>query len=227
MLPEDIPILNIDHHTSNNFFGTVNWTEDAISSAGEMLYNMLKMSGAPISKVMAEALYVAIITDTGRLSYSNTSPSTLDACADLMRLGADCPKIAKNLFECSSITRLRLLSKSLTTLETSPDGNISWMVVTREMYKSSGASYQDTYEFVDYAKSVAGARLAILLRDHDPDGVKISVRSDGYVNAHRLCSAFGGGGHECAAGAVLVTNLDEAKTKVFSIVKRMLEHPGR
>jgi phosphoesterase RecJ-like protein len=165
LLPSSLPILNIDHHVSNVDFGTLNWTTDAVSSVGEMLYVILSARNVPITPSLAEALYVAILTDTGRLCYRNTRPETLEACARLLRHGVDCANVFRNLFEDSSRQRLHLLSRALNTLGTALDDRVSWMSVTRDMYDNTETDFEDTYEFIDIVKSVTGTKVALLFRD--------------------------------------------------------------
>lgn len=223
MLPEGTPILNIDHHTSITAFGTVNWICDAVSAAGEMVYNIIKASGKPFTETISEGLYVAIVTDTGRLCYRNTRAATLEACADLVKKGVDPTAIFMNLFERSSRGRLDLLALALSTLESAFDDQVSSMMITEGMYSQTQTSHQDTYEFIDMVQSIAGTRVALLFRELQDDKVKLSVRSDGSVSADELCRVFGGGGHPCAAGAVVTGDLTRAREKVLAALEQLLE----
>ncbi len=220
-LPDGLPVLNIDHHVSNSEFGTVNWIADAVSSVGEMLYVILKERDVPFTPSISEALYVAILTDTGRLCYRNTRPETLEACADLLRHGVNCANVFRNLFEDSTRQRLHLLSRALDTLGTALDDRVSWMSVTHDMCATTTTDFDDTYEFIDIVKSVTGTKVALLLRDTDGARVKLSVRSDGTVSAHELCNSFGGGGHRCAAGAVIPGTIDPVRKQVIDKLESM------
>lgn len=220
-LPPRLPVLNIDHHVSNSEFGTVNWTTDTVSSVGEMLYVILGARGVPLTSSIAEALYVAILTDTGRLCYRNTRPETLEACADLLRHGVNCANVFRNLFEDSTRQRLHLLSRALDTLGTALDDRVSWMSVTRDMYDTTTTDFEDTYEFIDIVKSVTGTKVALLFRDADGTRVKLSVRSDGTVSAHELCNSFGGGGHRCAAGAIIEGKIEPVRQQVIDKLESM------
>lgn len=225
-LPESIPILNIDHHISNTNFGTVNWNSNVLSSTGEMLYNIFRLSGTPLSPAVSEALYVAIVTDTGRFCYRNTRPETLEAAAQLLRNGVDSTVIFHHVYETGTHNRLRLLTRALSTVETAFDDRVSWMTITQDMYEQTNSFSNDTYEFIDLLTSVGRTVAAILFRELDDGQTKISVRTDGSVNAHELCRNFGGGGHRCAAGTIHDGDLDEAVKDVLKVLGPMLESPG-
>lgn len=225
-LGDDIPILNIDHHTSNSGFGSVAWNTTDVSSVGEMLYNMLVASQVVFSEVISEALYVAIVTDTGRFSYRNTTARTLDACADLLRHGVECTAVYEKIYERGTHNRLQLLSRTLPTVETAFDGRVAWMSITQEMYQETGTLMHDSYEFIDLLKSVAGTSVALLLRELEDGRIKMSARSDGSVSAHHLCAKFGGGGHACAAGAMMNGSLQGVVEDVLSVLGKMVERGG-
>jgi phosphoesterase RecJ-like protein len=191
-----------------------------------MLYVIFKARQIHLTPSLAEALYVAILTDTGRLCYRNTRPETLEACAHLLRQGVNCANVFRNLFEDSSRQRLHLLSSALNTLGTALDDRVSWMSVTCDMYDKTDTDFEDTYEFIDIVKSVTGTKVALLFRDADGSKVKLSVRSDGSVSAHQLCNAFGGGGHRCAAGAVIDGPIDPVRTQVIDKLESMFEESG-
>ncbi len=220
-LPDDIPTLNIDHHTSNPGFGTFTWNTSVLSSVGEMTYNIIKASPVALTEVIAEALYVAIVTDTGRFSYRNTRPETLEVCAELLRCGVECASVYENIYESGTHDRLQLLARTLATVETAFDASVSWMVVTQDMYEETGTLMHDSYEFIDLLKSVAGTTVALLFRELEDGRIKMSVRSDGSLSAHDLCAAFGGGGHRCAAGSIMKGDMQGVIDDVVLVLKKM------
>lgn len=225
-LDDDIPILNIDHHTSNSGFGTVAWNTVALSSVGEMVYNILKKTSVDFTEVIAEALYVAIVTDTGRFSYRNTRPKTLEVCADLLKYGVECATVYENIYENGTHTRLQLLARTLSTVETAFDASVSWMSITQDMYEETGTLMHDSYEFIDLLKAVAGTKVALLFRELEDGRIKMSVRSDGVLSAHELCARFGGGGHRCAAGSIMKGDLLGVVEDVIKALKEMLGSSG-
>lgn len=220
-LPGDIPILNIDHHTSNPGFGMFTWNTTVLSSVGEMVYNIIKASHVALTEVIAEALYVAIVTDTGRFSYRNTRPETLEACADLLRYGIECASVYENIYENGTHNRLQLLACTLATVETAFDASVSWMVITQDMYEETDTLMHDSYEFIDLLKSVAGTTVALLFRELEDGRIKMSVRSNGSLSAHDLCAEFGGGGHRCAAGSIMKGDLRGVIDDVIVVLRKM------
>lgn len=225
-LPDNIPTLNIDHHTSNSGFGTVAWNTVALSSVGEMIYVIIKESPVAFSEMIAEALYVAIVTDTGRFSYRNTRPETLEACADLLKYGVECTTVYENIYENGTHNRLQLLARTLATVETAFGASVSWMSITQDMYEETETLMHDSYEFIDLLKSVAGTTIAILFRELEDGRIKMSVRSEGTLSAHELCAKFGGGGHRCAAGTIIKGDLRSVIEDVIAELKEMLESSG-
>ena len=221
-LPDDIPILNIDHHTSNPGFGTVSWNTAALSSVGEMTYVIIKASSVAFTETIAEALYVAIVTDTGRFSYRNTRPETLEVCAYLLRRGVECTSVYEKIYESGTHSRLQLLARTLATVETAFDARVSWMSITQDMYEETGTLMHDSYEFIDLLKAVAGTMVALLFRELEDGRIKMSVRSDGTLSAHELCAKFGGGGHRCAAGSIMRGDLPGVIEDVVAELKNML-----
>ncbi len=221
-LPPWIPVLNIDHHASNSGIGGVNWVDTTASSTGELCYRMFRYGNVPVTRNMAEALYIAMVTDTGRFSFSNTRPETLEACAELLRIGVDTDSVNKYLFEQSSMARLKLLAMAIESLRTEVGGLVTVMTVTASMMRQTNTSLQDTYEFIDVANSVKGTRVALLFRELEAGRVRLSMRTDGTVDANAVCRHFDGGGHTRAAAATIRGDIRAVQERVLSYVRRLL-----
>lgn len=222
-LREGTPILNLDHHTSNRNFGTTNWNDTAVSCVGQMLYDIFTLSDRPISRSMAECIYVSIVTDTGRFCYRNTTARTLEIASRLIGLGVNCATICQNVFESGSHPRLRFLARALSTIETTRDEEVCWLTLTQEMYEQTGAMLDDSYEFIDLLKSVRGTRLAMIFREMEDGRTKVSVRTNASISGDELCGHFGGGGHRCAAGAIVDMQIDAVIRDVLKVADRLLE----
>ncbi len=223
---EDVDIVNIDHHTSNDFFGTVNWVDPGASSVGEMVYRIVKKLNVPVGGDMAGAIYAAILTDTGMFNYNNTSCSTHNIAGELIETGLDPKKIHREIYERKSESEVRLLGMVLSGLKVEKSGKVAHISLTREMLKTEGVVKILTDEFINYPRSLSGVEVAIFFRENGGGSgdINVSFRSQGGVDVDKVAAKFGGGGHPRAAGC-LIRNagpLGEVKKKVIAEVNRFL-----
>ena len=214
--PRESVVVNVDHHAGNTRFGEVNWVDPGASSAGEMVYRLLRHGGFPLSKLVATNLYAAIQTDTGSFQYSNTTPQALRAAADLVECGAAVEQIATGLYENHDAREWRLLSEVLATIQVSGDGRLAWIEVTIDAQQRVGIGLEATEGFINYVRAVGGVQIAAAFKEVSPTEVKVSLRSRGLVDVARLAEAFGGGGHRNAAGCTLHLPLATAKARILA-----------
>lgn len=220
-------IVNIDHHYSNTKWGNVNWADERVSSVGEMLYNFFRANHLEITKEIAVCLYTAILTDTGRFCFENTHESTFEAAADLIKRGVDAADVSRKIYRAEQPGVVRLKSLSMATLQTAAGGKVAMMHVTDDMHRATGTNYPDTQDFVDIPKSIAGVEVGILFRQIDHDGkTRVSLRTEGGVNADKLAAEFGGGGHRRAAGCTYDGGIEDARKAVLAAVLRHLKEAG-
>jgi bifunctional oligoribonuclease and PAP phosphatase NrnA len=195
-------ILNIDHHHDNTRFGTLNHVDPTASCTAEMVWDLMKGLGVQATQPIAEALYVGVVTDTGRFMYENTSSRAHEMAAELIDGGIDVHAIYRRLYEGIPQGKLELLARGLT--------NVTLTHLTREDYQSTGADESYSEGVVDHLRSVEGTAVAGLVRDLLADGDsqrKVSLRAtDDRVDVSRIARAQGGGGHRRAAG--FSTDLD-------------------
>ncbi|MEW5722214.1 MAG: DHH family phosphoesterase [Thermodesulfobacteriota bacterium] len=195
------PVLAvIDHHPGLGALPGYALVDTRVSSAGELVFYLLEALGARLTPDMAANLFVAVSTDTGSFSFSNTTPECLAVSAELVRSGARPWELTRRLYMGRPRRRLELLGLALKNLEFFDGGRIGAMTVTSEMMAATGTDSYDTDGFVEYPRSVAGVELAILFREIGPASCQVSLRSLGRVNAAELAQTFGGGGHAQAAG---------------------------
>ena len=208
--------LSIDHHESNPRFCDVNFVVDDASSTGELVWNLLQAAGWPVSRKMAEALWVAITTDTGRFSYSCTHPSTLECAAALLRLGVRFAYLNDEVFCKAEANALRLKARAYASLELWFGGAAATISLDAEDYAACGCAKADSEDFVDIPRAVRGARMAIFFYRSRPDETQthLSIRSCGQDSAADFAALFCGGGHRAAAGATLDCGVTEAKASV-------------
>ena len=193
-------LINIDHHETNDHFGTLNLVEPESSSTGELVFRLIQAANLPLGPDVAGNLFAAIQGDTGSFRYANTTATALRMAADLVEKGADPWDISRKVMDNYSLPRLRLLKMALGTLQFRHQGDIAILTLTRNMFQEAKAQEVDSERFVDYPRFVRGVELGVLIRETGEDEYKFSLRSNNRLNAARLASRFGGGGHARAAG---------------------------
>jgi len=202
---DGLHILNIDHHHDNTRFGTVNLVCPSASSTAEMVWRLSKELDVEITPGIADALYVGLVTDTGRFMYENTSPDAHRMAAELIEAGVQPHQVYRRLWEDLPFRRLQLLQRALASVERHDNGAMTIAHLTKQDYEATGALETDSEGVVDHMRAVEGTRVAVLVREllsEDREGMrKVSLRAtDGSVDVSRLARAFGGGGHPQAAG---------------------------
>ena len=205
-LQEDgLHILNIDHHHDNTRFGTVNLVRPEASCTAEIVWKLSKELEVLITPGIADALYVGLVTDTGRFMYENTSPEAHRMAAELIEAGVQPHQVYRRLWEDLPFRRLQLLQRALASVERHDNGAMTVAHLTKRDYEATGALETDSEGVVDHMRAVEGTRVAVLVREllsDDREGMrKVSLRAtDGSVDVSRVARGFGGGGHPQAAG---------------------------
>ncbi len=209
------PLINIDHHETNDFFGDLNLVDTNSSSTGELVFKLIQASALPMNHDIAENLFVAIQFDTGSFKYDNTTSTSLRIAADLMDYGIRPWQISLNISDVYSLSRLKLLEMALDTVEFHYKGKICIMTVTLDMFKKAKAHRSDGEKFVDYPRFVSGVEIAVLIRQTAKDHYKFSLRSNTGINVSDLALLFGGGGHARAAGFECSGSINLLKEKLL------------
>jgi phosphoesterase RecJ-like protein len=201
----DALILNVDHHHDNTQFGTVNHVVPEASCTAEIVWDLLRALHVPLTEQIAEALYVGLVTDTGRFMYENTGPAAHLMAADLIEAGVDVHEIYRRLYEGVPEPKLALLTRALSRAQRFDGGRLMFARLTREDFAETGAEDSYTEGIIDHLRAVEGTKVAALAREltgDDRNGAsKVSLRStDGAVDVSLVARAQGGGGHRQAAG---------------------------
>ena len=206
-----IPVINIDHHLSNTNFGRLNYVDTSASSVGEIICALAQAADMPINASAAEALWVAIVTDTGRFSYSNTSPKTMQLAAGLLETGIHTANINHAIYNAMPLRQLRLQGRALDHLETHEDGRVAMVTLSLEDYKELDCTPADAEDVVNLPRSLSGVDVAVFLYEiPDSQDTKVSLRTTDNYDASAFCQTLGGGGHARAAGCALQARLPEA-----------------
>lgn len=219
-------IINIDHHVTNNAFGELNLVRPEASSTGEILLELAVACGVELDLAIATCIYTAILSDTGRFCYANTSPRVHELAARLIALGVDPAEISREMFRSRSLAQLRLFALLVGTLQLSPDGRVAWATLSHAMCQEAGLGMIDTLDAVQIPISVRGVELGLLFREtDDPAEVKLSLRSEGTIDVAALASRFGGGGHPCASGCTLSGPLELVRDRTVRALLELVARP--
>jgi phosphoesterase RecJ-like protein len=201
----DAPIVNIDHHHDNTRFGTLNYVVAEASCTAEIVWDLMRGLDVALTPPIAEALYVGLVTDTGRFMYENTGPTAHVMAADLIRAGVDVHGIYRRLYEGMPQPKLALLTRALSRVQRFDGGRLTIARLTREDFAETGAEESFTEGIIDHLRAVEDTKVAALARElpgEDRGGAsRVSLRAtDGEVDVSLIARAQGGGGHRQAAG---------------------------
>jgi len=197
-------VLDVDHHHDNTRFGDVNLIVADASSTGEVLRDVFAELGLELTPDLAEPLYIALVTDTGRFQYANTTPKALRLAAELVEAGADIHAVFQQVYESVEFAKLKLLARALARAEVLEGGRIVVSHLLRTDFAEVGAAEPYSEGIIDYLRAVEGAELAVLIREQLNQGAhahKGSLRSSiDELDVSAIARRFGGGGHRQAAG---------------------------
>jgi bifunctional oligoribonuclease and PAP phosphatase NrnA len=220
----EVTVGCVDHHASNGSLPPGPRLVDAKACAtGELIYDLGRAVGWPLTPDAARALYVAILTDTGGFHFSNTSPRALQVAADLLGLGLDPEDIYREVYATAPEGQVRLLSEVLNTLVTEHDLGLAWVTVPPGALERHDVDPEALEGVAEFPRSIKGMRLALLFRQLANGRVKVSFRSVGDVDVAQLAQQFGGGGHKRAAGASLSGSLADVQARVLAVARETLK----
>jgi bifunctional oligoribonuclease and PAP phosphatase NrnA len=215
--------INIDHHATGVPFADVAAVRTDAAATCEILYDFFQYADEPIDRDIAECLYAGLIGDTGNFRFSNTKRKAHHIAADLIDQGVEPHTAYEHIYGSMTAGQVQLLGMVLGTLQRSDDGSVAWLKVTQAMYDATGTTTEDVDGFIDYARSIDGVK-AVALIGELPDGrIKLSFRSRHEdITVDGLAAAFGGGGHQYAAGAVQEPPIEDVERRVLAGLKDLV-----
>ena len=211
-------VLDIDHHHDNTRFGNVNLIVPNASSTGEVLRDVFAELGVELTPEIAEALYIALVTDTGRFQYSNTTPKALRLAAELVEAGADVHAIFRRVYETVQFAKLKLLARALERAQIYDGGRLVVSYLLRTDFTDIGAAEAYSEGIIDSLRAVEGADMAALIREpRDGPARRVSLRaSNDELDVSAIARKSGGGGHRQAAGF----SSDDSIEEITEFIKR-------
>lgn len=201
-------VINIDHHPGNTGYGDLTWFDSTAAALGEMIFELVQMIGAPLSREVATHIYLAILTDTGSFHYSNITPRTFaisEACLDA---GVDPVAVARNVYDSNNMGRLKLFGSVLSAMQIDPTGRIAIVYLDHEMARAAGGTYEDTEGLINLPLTVKEILAVVFFKQVEGEEYRVSMRSKGEIDIGAVAKEFGGGGHKNAAGCTVTGPID-------------------
>ena len=217
-----LPSINLDHHLENPHFGSLgNWVDPDMAATGQMVADVARAAGLPLSGGLAEGLCLSLVSDTGSFAFGNTSAAVFRLMAELLDRGLDFAGLREHMDTQWSLARSALWGRLLGKVESRCGGRLILCLIRREDMETCGAASDDLEGFVELLRRHRGSTLAATLREEAPDRCKLSARSYGGGEARALAVRFGGGGHKNAAAATIHEPVDRALEKVLAAARDM------
>ena len=213
-------IINIDHHAGNRMYGAINWYDLSAAACGEMVFDVIRALGVPLSTEIATHIYLAILTDTGSFHHSNITPRTFDICRQCVDAGVNPAVMARRVFDSNSFGKLKLIGALLDDMELVDDGRLAVMHLDDEMLQSTGSTHNDTEGLINLPLTAREIQAVVFFKIGDDDQVRVSMRSKYDVDVRQVAAAYGGGGHKNAAGFTASGKVADVKDE---IIGRMVE----
>jgi len=223
-----LPVINIDHHVSNNQFGKINHVDMMASSATELLIPIIEELGKDlIDEDIATLLLAGIVTDTGSFQNANTSPKAFASAAQLLGYGARQQEIIQHIYKTKNLTMLKLWGKVLSKIQYDPLYRIVWSTISQKDFKSTNSSEDETGDIIDELMTNApGADVVLLIKERDDGFISCSVRTTSQtIDASEIAETFNGGGHLQAAGFRIKSRDPESTEK--EIIKKVREYQAK
>ena len=212
----------IDHHPDATDFADLAVVDIDAAATAELVYDLIMAMGGKLSASMAQALYAAIVTDTGSFRFPKTRPQTHQITAELLRAGVDPAHIFSQLYQQYPLNRVRLKGRLIDSIKTEVNGQLAYYSLTKKTMKAYGVKGADLDGFASLAQEIGSVRVTVFGVENSRNRVKISLRSDGSIAINQIAAEYGGGGHPSAAGATVNGNLDQVLADVIAKVKALL-----
>ena len=220
------PRMVIDHHRTQDDLGGIHLVDTTAEAAGRLVYEAAMSLDAKLDKEMAEALFMALATDTGWFRHSNTTAKTFALAEELTRAGADPNSLYDRLYDQNPLGKLRLAGRALERLRTVFDGQAAYTEIYLADYAETGSTPPDTEDLINYPRCVEGVEVAFLLIEQPAECVKVSFRSRSAIDVDKVAEMFSGGGHRLASGATIPGSVPMVRERVLAAVRQALSPRG-
>jgi len=213
-------LINIDHHAGNRMYGAINWFDESAAACGEMVFDIIKALGVPLTEEIATHIYLAILTDTGSFHHSNITPRTFEICRQTVEAGVNPAIMARRVYDSNSFGKLKLIGALLDQMVLADHGRLAILQMDDAMLEACGCTNNDTEGIINLPLTAREIQAVVFFKTSDVDGVRVSMRSKYDVDVRMVASEFGGGGHKNAAGFTLPDRLSDIQDRVVQRLTR-------
>jgi len=212
----------IDHHITNTKFADLNIIDPEMSSTGELLFHILKSENKEINLKMAEYIYIAIITDTGKFAYDSTSVKTHNVASELIQIGIDVSRIDNEIYNSKPINVVKAYIECISNINFYHNNKLGVAKITAEIINKNNIDMNDIEGVVEFIREVNEIEVACVLKEYNIDDTKVSLRSKRDIDVAAISKKFCGGGHQKAAGFQLNKSLEESEKIIVEEFKDYL-----
>ncbi len=218
----DCPVINIDHHITNDFFGTVNHVVPNASSTAEIIYDLFESLKFQIDKKIAALLYLGIMTDTGSFRFENTTSRTHQVVSRLLKFNLPVNAFYQRLYETVLVSDLHGFTKLISKFESHFNGQVVTIKLRRKLVEKFSQEFDLRDKIFHHLRTIKGVEVVAIFTEHGKNKTRVNLRSLGKVDVARLAAAYQGGGHRRASGCVVHANLEHAQQNILSDLKKIL-----
>jgi phosphoesterase RecJ-like protein len=208
-------LINIDHHAGNRMYGALNWHDESSAACGEMVFDLIRALGVPLSIEIATHVYLAILTDTGSFHHSHITPRTFDICRQCVEAGVTPAVMARRVFDSNSFGKLKLIGALLDDMELVADGRLAILYMDDQMLAATGSTNNDTEGLINLPLTAREIQAVVFFKATGKGDVRVSMRSKYDVDVRQVASEFGGGGHKNAAGFTVTGELRDVRAGII------------
>lgn len=219
---EKLFVINIDHHPGNAMYGAINWFDESTAACGEMVFDVIEALGVTLTPDIATHIYIAIMTDTGGFHFGHMTPRTFEVSRRCVAAGAKPEVIARAVYDCSPLGKLRLMGAVLHGLELEAGGRLALTHMSLKMLADCGATPEDSDGLINIPLTVKDIEAVAFFKEMAAGDYRISMRSKADVDVNRVAKAFGGGGHKNAAGCSMTGSYADVRARLLAELARAL-----
>ena len=216
-------VINIDHHPGNTGYGQINWFDASAAACAEMVFDLVRALGVPLSREIATHIYLAVLTDTGSFHYSSISPRTFDICRQAIEAGVDPVLVSRQVFDTNTIGRLKLFGTVMQGMALDGTGRIAVLYLDRTIAGATGGEYDDTDGLINQPLTVKDIQAVVFFKHVDGDQYRVSLRSKGDIDIGAIAKTYGGGGHKNASGCTATGGIDALRDAFVEHIERAID----
>ena len=217
-------LINIDHHAGNKLYGVLNWHDESAAACGEMVFDVIRELGVPLTPEIATHIYLAILTDTGSFHHSNITPRTFDICRQAVEAGVNPAAMARRVFDSNSFGKLKLIGALLDSMQLADAGRLAILYMDEAMLAACGCTHNDTEGLINLPLTAREIQAVVFFKLGPAGDVRVSMRSKYDVDVRAVAGQFGGGGHKNAAGFTVTEHLEQVRPRIIQLLVDAIEH---